>query len=197
MPETRLDISAYGQIAANWDAPWVAFLNSNREVLHDGWLSKPLAHLVRPGVGLAGATGSYEAAPAPLLRRLLRRGSKAPFPNPHVRTNAFMLERDMARTLDWGDARSKHTAWEVENGPRSLTRQVLDRGLEPVVVGRDGNAYPIPQWREADVFRTPEQANLLVADNRTRQFTEADPPLRETLARLAWGDQPGLRSTSV
>jgi hypothetical protein len=187
MPGRRLDISAYAQIAAEADAPWFAFLNSSSELLDDGWLAKPLAALRRPDIGLVGATGSHEAAPASLPRRLLRLGSTAPFPNPHVRTNAFFLERELARALDWGDARSKASAWEVENGPRSLTRQVLARGLAAVVVGRDGVAYPPERWREAGVFRTPGQANLLVADNRTRQFDEAGPTLRRSLSRLAWG----------
>jgi hypothetical protein len=40
---------------------------------------------------------------------------------------------------------------------------------------------------EADVFRTGAQANLLVADNRTREFAEATPERRRQLARLAWG----------
>ena len=99
-----------------------------------------------------------------------------------------MLEGDLARTLDWGDARTKWAAWEIENGTRSLTRQVLARGLEPLVVGRDGVGYPITRWRQADVFRTGRQANLLVADNRTRDFAEGDEDLRRTLAALAWGD---------
>lgn len=198
MPERRLDIAAYARIATEYDAPWFHFLNSNSELLDDDWLRKPLAQLMRPEVGLVGATASYEAAPASIPSRLLRRGSAAPFPNPHVRTNAFMLERDVARALDWGDARSKASAWKVENGPNGLTRQVLARGLAAVVVGRDGEAYGPERWREADVFRTARQANLLVADNRTRQFAEAGPELRRTLAQLAWGRQPeGLRSTSV
>lgn len=188
MPERRLDIAAYARIVAECDAPWFYFLNSNSEPLDAGWLAKPLAHLRRPEVGLVGATGSLEAAPARLLARLLGRGSAAPFPNPHVRTNAFMLEADLARTLEWGNARTKWAAWEVENGRSSLTRQVLERGLEPLVVGRDGHGYPITRWREADVFRTGRQANLLVADNRTRQFAEGDQELRRTLAALAWGD---------
>jgi hypothetical protein len=187
MPERRLDIAAYARIAADFEAPWFYFLNSNSELLDDGWLGKPLAHLERPDVGLVSATASYEAAPASLPRRLLLRGSTAPFPNPHVRTNAFLLERDLARTLDWGAARSKASAWAVENGPRSLTRQVLSRGLEPLVVGRDGVGYPRERWRDAGAFRSGSQANLLVADNRTRQFADAAPSERGMLARLAWG----------
>lgn len=198
IPEPCLDLAAYARIAASADAPWLLFLNSNSELLDAGWLATPLAHLRRPGVGLVGATGSHEGTPASVLDRLLRR-PRAHFPNPHVRTNAFMLESGVARALDWGDPRSKGLAWQVENGPRSLTRQVLDRGLQALVVGRDGQAYPPERWREADVFRTPSQANLLVADNRTRDYAEADEARRAELERLAWGssESAGLRNVTV
>jgi hypothetical protein len=189
MPEACLDLAAYPRVAEAIDAPWLLFLNSNSELLDDGWLSKPLAQLLRPEVGMVGATGSYEGSASPLSARLLRRRPLVPFPNPHIRTNAFMLERDLALALDWGDANSKASAWQVENGPHGLTRQVIERGLEPLVVGRDGVGYPVDRWREADVFRTGQQANLLVSDNRTRDFAEAQPRWRSKLTRLAWGNR--------
>jgi hypothetical protein len=184
MPDPCLDLAAYPRVAEQVDATWFMFLNSNSELLDDGWLAKPLTHLPR---GLVGATGSYEGSASGLAARLLRRRALVPFPNPHVRTNAFLLEREVARELDWGDAASKDLAWQVESGPNGLTRQVAERGLETLVVGRDGEAYPPERWREANVFRTDSQANLLVADNRTRQYDEATGRWRRKLERLAWG----------
>lgn len=186
--EECLDLAAYPRVAADVEAPWFYFLNSNSELLGDGWLGKALAHLLRPEVGLVGATGSHEGSAASLPARLRRRRPLVPFPNPHVRTNAFLLERELALSLDWGAPRSKALAWQVESGPHGLTRQVVSRGLQAVVVGRDGKAYPPERWREANVFRTDGQANLLVADNRTRDYAEAGPALRRRLERLAWGD---------
>ena len=187
MPVPCLDLVAYPRAAAAIDAPWLLFLNSNSELLDDGWLAKPLAHLQRPEVGIVGATGSFEGSASTLPARLLRRRPLVPFPNPHIRTNAFMLERELALELDWGDPNDKAGAWQVENGPRGLTRQVQARGLEALVVGRDGAGYAVDRWREAGVFRTGTQANLLVGDNRTRDFAEAQGRWREKLTRLAWG----------
>ena len=98
-----------------------------------------------------------------------------------------MLERDLAVALDWGAANSKGSAWQVESGPGGITRQVQQRALEPLVVGRDGIGYPVDRWREAEVFRTGGQANLLVADNRTRDYAAGVPARRRKLTRLAWG----------
>jgi hypothetical protein len=182
-----IDLAAYRRAIDEVDAAWLLFLNSYSEPLDDGWLAKPLEHLSRPGVGLVGATASYEGTPAGITERLLRRRAICRFPNPHIRTNAFMLAGPLARELDWGDVRSKRRAWALENGPRSLTSQVRARGLDAVVVGRDGKAYPRDQWRAAAVFRAGGQENLLVSDNRTREYAEATPARRRELERLAWG----------
>jgi hypothetical protein len=187
MPEPALYLVDYPHVARTVQAPTYLFLNSNSELIDDGWLAKPLAQLKRPEVGLVGATGSYEGSASSLAGRLLRRRALLPFPNPHIRTTAFRLERELCNALDWGDATSKAFAWQVENGPHGLTRQVQGRGLEAVVVGRDGKPYPVDRWGEAAVFRSGEQRNLLVADNRTRDFAEGDARYRRKLTRLAWG----------
>jgi hypothetical protein len=156
-------------------------------VLADGWLGMLERQLLRPEVGMVGATGSYESPnavrPGPL--RGLRPGHE-PFPNPHLRTNAFALERDLLRDLDWPTGLDKLAAVRLEGGSRSLTRQVRERGLEALVVGRDGDAYPPERWRQSATFRSGGQANLLIADNRTLHYQEAGPLARRGLAWLAW-----------
>jgi hypothetical protein len=188
MPRRKLDLAAYAAIARDVDARAFCFLNSSSELLDSGWLAKLLGQLDAPRVGLVGATGSYESLVPPAGGlRLLRRPWFAPYPNPHVRTNAFMIEREVALSLDWPEVRTKWGAWRVENGKRSLTRQVWANGLDALVVGRDGEAYERDRWYESHTFRSGGQANLLVADNRTRQFAEADPSKQARLAELAWG----------
>jgi hypothetical protein len=74
-----------------------------------------------------------------------------------------------------------------QSGRRSLTRQVLDLGLKVLVAGADGSAYPPDAWRTSGTFRSGDQSNLLVADNRTRQYELADPAERARLAAFSWG----------
>ena len=75
----------------------------------------------------------------------------------------------------------------LEGGTRSLTRQVRDRGLETLVVGRDGAAYSPDRWMQSATFRSGDQENLLIADNRTRHYQEGGRLTRYGLAWLAWG----------
>lgn len=189
MPDSCLDLAAYVSVAEQRPEPWLFFCNSNSELLAGGWLATMLGHARRPGIGLVGATASYESfysAAAP-WEKPLRRLRFDPFPNPHVRTNGFLLSRELMLSLDWPKVRRKHSAWALESGRRSVTRQIAGRGLEPVVVGRDGAAYERDRWPESATFRSGDQSNLLVADNRTRRYDEAPPDERRMLAELAWG----------
>ncbi|HEX8129458.1 MAG TPA: hypothetical protein VF527_10185 [Pyrinomonadaceae bacterium] len=110
-----------------------------------------------------------------------------PFPNYHVRTNAFVIARDVMLDLKVGAIRNKMDAAAFESGKAGLSRQLFARGLRALVVGRDGVAYREEQWRESRTFRSGGQSNLLVADNRTRQYTEADAPTKVFLEQCAWG----------
>lgn len=189
VPEKLRDLGAYRLAAEHIEEPYACFLNSHSEVLADGWLGALHDQARQPGVGLVGATGSFESAysagPRP-LRPFLRRYFD-PAPNPHVRTNAFMLPLEVLLGLDWPLVRRKWHALQLESGRRSITRQVVERGLDALVVGRDGQGYRFEQWPESGTFRSREQNNLLVADNRTRQYAEADPEFRRLLADYAWG----------
>jgi hypothetical protein len=191
MPRRKLDLAAYIAIARQVDSPTLCFLNSDSELLDSGWLRKLAEHLRVPGVGLVGATGSYERLmeeSGPL--KFLTRPWFDPFPNPHVRTNAFMMRRETMLSLDWGEVRTKLGAWRLESGKHSITRQITAHGLEALVVGRDGKSYASDRWQESGTFRSGGQRNLLVADKRTRDFAQADPAEQRRLARLAWGKRP-------
>ena len=188
-----LDLAAYIAAARQLDAEYLCFLNSYSEPLDDEWLAKLTGQLTAPGVGLVGAAGSYEspATNAPLVARPFRRLQFPAFPNPHIRTNAFMLRRETMLALDWPEVQTKTAAWKLESGKNGITRQVWAAGLRALVVGRDGKSYNRDRYHESNTFRRGRQANLLVADNRTRDFDEADPERRRWLAELAWGKGAG------
>ena len=187
-----LDLDAYRRAVDLVPAGRYCFINSHSVVLADGWLGYLERHLRTPGVGLVGAGGSlesaYSAAPRPL--RPFRRDFD-PFPNPHIRTNGFALERELLVSLDWPAPRRKVQAWRLESGQRGISRQVCERGLRMLVVGRDGLAYPPKRWRDSATFRSGGQVNQLLADNRTREYEMAGPARRRLLEQIAWGAPEG------
>lgn len=192
-----MDLDHYRTVAELRAAARYCFVNTVTTVLAEDWLGHLERALLDPATGIAGATGSFESPysirPGPL--RKLRPGYES-FPNPHLRTNGFLLERELLLELDWPTGLSKLQAVRLEAGSRGITRQVAARGLNTVIVGRDGTAYPPERWHESATFRSGEQRNLLLADNRTRHFQAAGTITRQALSWLAWRRLAGARSAA-
>jgi hypothetical protein len=110
-----------------------------------------------------------------------------PFPNHHVRTNGFIVDRDVLLQMRVGAMRDKLSAWGFEGGRRGLTRQIEALGLRAVVVGRDGRAYERGEWPHSHTLWQGDQENLLIADNQTDAYQQGDAELRAVLSAFAWG----------
>ena len=83
--------------------------------------------------------------------------------------------------------RRKRDAYRLESGPASFTRRVEDLGARTVVVGRDGSRHDSADWPASRTFWQGAQENLLVADNQTDDYAEADSGGRRLLSQFAWG----------
>lgn len=193
-----LDLPAYGQAARVLAHERVCFLNSYSQILADGWLARLAAALDQPEVGLVGASGSWESQaewmrggarhwPKQLLLLPRDRRAYPRFPNPHLRTTAFMLERVRLEQMGLEHAAGKRATYLLESGRHSITRRIREQGLRAVVVGRDGRRYEVEEWPASRTFRSGEQENLLVADNQTRDYELASVGRRRQLSRASWG----------
>ena len=226
VPDRGYDVAPYQRVAERFDYEHFCFLNSFSSIRAECWLAKLYKGVTRKGVGLAGATGSYQSfrptSWAPYLeisRQFKRRGPVKDivmalpfsyhlnfllrtllfgpgfhrFPNYHVRSNAFIVGRDLMRHAVQGVILTKMDAYRFESGRRGLTAQVLQMGLEAVVVGADGECYSREDWPLSNTFWQSRQENLLVADNQTRRYSHGPREVRDMLAHIAWGDdaRPG------
>ena len=179
--EAGRDIGAYLTMSRRIDEPRVCFLNSHSQILCDGWLLKLDRNLDAPGVGLVGATGSYESL------HVIDPDFPA-FPNPHLRTNGFMLDVALLHAITADVAiEGRRDAFMFESGALSMTNRVLARDLRVLTVGRNGRGYDIDWWPWSDGFRQGRQTNLLVGDNQTRHFDALQRPERDLLAGQSWG----------
>ena len=101
----------------------------------------------------------------------------------------MVLRREVMLSVQPGPLRSKLDLHRFESGRAGLTRQILRMGLQVLVVGCDGQAYEPDRWYESETYRRAGQRNLLIGDNRTRQFEDAAAGQQAVLARLAWGER--------
>lgn len=243
------DIGSYFAAAALVTNPRLIFFNTFAELLADDWLKKFDAALNLPGVGVVGATGSWQSPRSLYVARVKRalnwvrhpldylnylsglraeplagNGDRAPprsgtaggavsgrtgqmrrlagslydllrfdhyfhyvpYPNPHVRTNAFMIERGRFLALRASSFRTKFGVYKFESGRHSLTQQILKQNLRPVVVDRDGRIYDTADWKSSSTYWIDQQANLIAADNRTRDYSEGSREFRARLQAHAW-----------
>lgn len=206
MTDFGFDIRAYSLAARRLPHRYLCLLNSFSEPLTPDWLRILHRWVVEPGVGVVGCTASWEsmysnvereralAASLPLfprlglrIRTILNRRAYPAFPNPHLRSNAFLISRELMNRAWPSFVLGKGQAYYWESGRNGFTRRVQALGLRVLVAGRDGRAYGPDEWLLSGTFRQDNQGNLLVADNQTRGYDEADAATRRQLSVLAWG----------
>ena len=110
------------------------------------------------------------------------------FPNPHIRTNGFIVARQRLLTRKVQDVQTKIDSFQFESGQKSLTREVRREGLRVLVVNRFGKAYDILDWAKSGTFRIGNQDGLVLSDNQTRSFDAMSPGERAVHSRFTWGD---------
>lgn len=224
------DLSAYFIAVRKLEYPYFCFLNSFSRILAPDWLVSLYRGICANGVGLVGATGSYQSYSSNNLERsrmwsalasgerlrqgaahvldaagprliMLRAGAWVLgslgiwdpgryfplFPNYHVRTNAFMASRETLTKIRTWPMLFKFSTQLFESGHNSLTNQILQLGLRALVVSRTGEVFEKEDWHLSNTFRQGLQENLLVADNQTTDYADADSEHRVELSRQTWG----------
>ena len=176
LPDVGYDIGSYVRIARILRHSVLCFVNSWARPRMVGWLDWLVQAAMIPSVGIAGATGSLEGVPP-----------HARFPNPHVRTNAFAIRRNLFLELSLPEPQNKREAILLEAGPNSITRQIMSRGLRPVVVSKGGSVHELTASRAAGVYRSHSQCNLIVSDNVTDMYQRSGAASRAQWESMAWG----------
>ena len=254
--EIGYDIQAYEQALLSVNHEYVCFINTFSRIAADGWLKKLYDNLAKPGVGIVGATASFESLrnsyrlwrqlawhkehsampfslqkkfafclePSPArFRAKLRKWLNhirhhrpnmninatsclrwwreqislggahdfvwdfPAFPNPHIRTNVFMIRRKDLLEHGFPAEKTKMDCCRFESGYYGLTASLKRRGLRPLLVGADGKGYEPHEWPDSGCFRSGTQHNLLATDNQTRTFDAVSLGEKENMAIMTWG----------
>lgn len=155
----------------------IVWLNSFSEILRPNWLER-LVFAIHGKAGMVSCTGSNES----MRNRLLY----YKYPNPHVRTNAFIITRALFLPYWSPHIYIKAQAHAFESGKNSISNRLTRDGYFVGVVSTEG-VYGLTCLDTARTFREPDQRKyLLIADNQTRYFEEADTATQEMLYKMAW-----------
>ena len=111
----------------------------------------------------------------------------AKFPNPHLRTNGFMISRNFFLEFQ-SMGNSKMDCMMFESGPDGLSSRVRNKGMEIILVGANGIGYPVADWVKSGTFRLDDHRNLMASDNQVAAFEKLTGLERKDLIRMTWGD---------
>ncbi len=205
------DIEIYRQAAKEIRTGYVLFLNTYSRILADNWLQY-FVNSFDERTGIISASGSWQSYYSSVYQKHTAKweGQKGflynfrkyklfikaffywrllfkPFPNPHVRTNAFMVRVEDFLDMKTAIVNTKFSAYQFENGRRSLTGYYLAKGLKVLVVDKYGNNFEQADWEKSSTFWVNNQENLLISDNQTRIYETATTEEKKKMTWLAWG----------
>ena len=205
------DIEIYQRAAATLNTKFVFIFNTFSEIMAKNWLRYYIDNFTQQ-VGIISATASYQCNYSTVFQthpfkweagkgflynfkkyklfiktffywRFLFKA----FPNPHVRTTGFMVRREEFLGINTGKINNKFQAYQFESGRKGMTNYYLKKGLKVLVMDKYGKTYGPDEFKNSGTFWIGEQENLLVSDNQTRIYRDADIEYRKLLTKLAWG----------
>lgn len=210
LDDDGFDWGAYIRASKMLNEQWVCFLNSHSRPCSPKWLEILSEAANIPNVGAVGATGSWSTwafrdpfwainamsvlqypirLPLQIYKHYKYGKNYLPFPNYHLRSNAFLIKRELfvefCQTIQIPT--TKADAHILESGRIGLSSYIRDAGLELRVCGSNGLSYKPSEWILSETFRTPNQPNLLVGDNQTYNYDVARLYSKQRLEYAAWG----------
>lgn len=205
------DIEIYGEIASTITTDFVLFFNTYTQILKQDWLKFYIENF-DDSTGVIGASGSNQSYWSAVfqLNPIFWERKKSisdnikkyklflkaifywrflfkPFPNPHLRTTAFMVRPQQFLQIKCKPITSKFKAYQFENGRNSMTNQVLKMKLHVKVIDNEGRPYLIENWKNSYTFWRGNQEKLLVLDNQSLRYSNADKTEKIDMQKLAWG----------
>lgn len=110
------------------------------------------------------------------------------FPNPHIRSNGFLIERRLLLKLNFELKPTKIDCNRFESADNGLSGRLLGLGRRLLLVGAGGEAYDVRDWPKSGTFRLENQGSLLFGDNQTRLFSALSAQEQKIMRLITWGD---------
>lgn len=109
------------------------------------------------------------------------------FPNPHIRSNGFIIEREFLIKFFPTINPDKQSAYDFESGFSGLSKTVLSQELSLAIVNSHGQCFMQDEWANSKTFRLQNQDGLLIKDNQTNAFMLMEPRVRDIHIMMSWG----------
>ena len=207
MEDEGFDLGSYLTAAKKCQYQYMCYINSFSRILHENWLFYLYKTIKIDGMGIVGCTGSaasmvppkyqtkkrialWKVILRPVVIPLIRAYRKlyfAEFPNFHIRTNAFIIKREIFLKLGTNKLLTKSSAYRLESGKLGISRQIEAMGLNLAIVAKDGAVFYKKDWHLSNIFWCGNQGNLMISDNQTDDYEYGSILRKNFLRGCAWG----------
>lgn len=153
------DCGAFQKAAREVPADLMVFFGATAYVRGKGWLARMADARNKRGDTLYGTMGN--------------RGDDRFGVQPHIRTTGFWLSPALFNLYPHQVTKPEHR-YAFEHGSDCLTTWIRKRGLNPLVVGWNGE-YMMEQWDSMGGYHQSNQFNLIAGDRMSRVPYGSDP----------------------
>jgi hypothetical protein len=206
----KFDIGSYFYASSCLSHKYILFLNTYSRFINSNWLEILFNSIKDETVGVVGCSGAWSDLGGNHLYRgrnllmrlyslIVYRFNFYPRITPHIRTNAFIIRRDLFLSLVYNNPRPNYFFYLIygfketklktfcfEHGINSMTNQLIAKGYDILLTGINGKTYKINNWIESQTFWHGDQKNLLIQDNQTQFYNLASESEKKIFENKAW-----------
>jgi hypothetical protein len=195
------DFGSYIRVAGKYKNKIILFLNSHSYPIKNNWLKLIAKHYTKKS--LVGCTASYASLSSSffsypkyyrmnflkcLIYGFFNLFRFPIFPNPHIRSNAFLIKGSDFLSLKLPIFfQHKLQTNMSESGWFGMTRQLKKKKFRIILANSKGEGYLEPAWIKSETFSYKDQDNLIISDNRTRIYKNSSLKNKKKEQKFHWG----------
>ena len=111
------------------------------------------------------------------------------FPNTHIRTNGFLINRESF--IDFMKKRKlpkkKFDCYLLESSKNSITKYFENIGKKVLVIGNNGKSYEKNQFKFSNTFVHKYKNNCLIFDNQISNYLSKNKYFKKEIYHDVWG----------
>lgn len=196
--DNDFDLGSYKRVSKKFHTKILLFLNSHSYPISNFWLRKIYSNFKKNTI--LGTSASYQSVLSSmklkkiyklfgyLLKKRKYKKKFFQFPNPHLRTNGFMLRGiDFYNFIKNKKIHVKLDAWEIESGKNSMTNYFKKRGFDIFIINSEGEKFSMKNWPYSETFNYKFQLKSLISDNHTRKYDKLSKTEKKIAQFKTWG----------
>ncbi len=194
------DWGSYLRVAKKFNDKIILFMNCHSYPIIDNWLKILVNNYSSDS--LIGPSGSYESHVNNSFSKLLNINFIRSliyafsnfidfpiFPNPHIRSNCFMISSKNFQKLKLTKKYKykKKGTWINESGRYGMSKQLKQKKFRLFVINSDGKKFDQLDWKKSNTYAITNQSKLIISDKYSRIYENSNSRKKKLIREIVWG----------